>query len=277
MGGHNLKIRAAIQNITNTRFLDGTRGSSFTSIDCCEGSQITIEGCVIQRGVMTQNPFAIQFWEEAGRDTDFDLPPHATITRTVFVNYTPLVGSTFTAMVGTAKFMNPQLRVYASMTMDGCSSWGVPTGKVATASGPQGDPAGYLPHGDTHDFTPAVTNHTYLAEPPLLDFTPPTTHNHGRSYYHNAVADLDNPVRWRNMYDAQIDPGVDQIRISKSASAGTVVFTPTAFGCTQFKVSGAAQPDPRINPYGPTMSGRLAATWAIPMASNTGSTRRTML
>jgi Ca2+-binding RTX toxin-like protein len=63
--GHEIKSRAQVTEITNTRIFDNG-GSASYSIDAPNGGQLTVTGSTIQQGANSGNPAIIAFGEEGG-------------------------------------------------------------------------------------------------------------------------------------------------------------------------------------------------------------------
>jgi hypothetical protein len=61
--GHEIKSRAASNNITGNRIFDNS-GSASYSVDLPNGGGATVSGNVIEQGANTQNPFIIAYGEE---------------------------------------------------------------------------------------------------------------------------------------------------------------------------------------------------------------------
>ncbi len=62
--GHEIKSRAAVTVITNTRVVDGPTGTASYSIDAPNGGAVTIANAQIEQGPLSQNPNIIAFGEE---------------------------------------------------------------------------------------------------------------------------------------------------------------------------------------------------------------------
>lgn len=72
--GHEVKSRAAVTVINNTRIVDGAAGTSSYSIDLPQGGIATLSNDSIEQGPLGQNPIVISFGEEG------NLQPNSALT-----------------------------------------------------------------------------------------------------------------------------------------------------------------------------------------------------
>jgi Ca2+-binding RTX toxin-like protein len=135
--GHEIKSRAEVTEITNTRIFDNS-GSASYSIDLPNGGQATLSGNTIEQGPNSQNPNIVAYGEEGGVHANSSL----TMSNNTVLNDLGK-GALLWDASGTAA------------TVDGTKVWGVADGQMVSGSGA------------------SVTNTTHLASEPALDTSHP--------------------------------------------------------------------------------------------------------
>ena len=154
--GHEVKSRAASNNITGNRIFDNN-GSASYSIDLPNGGNATISGNQIEQGAFTQNP-AIFAWGEEGNTNGGMM----FITGNTVVNDDP---GGYGVLGGPASFTNNQDWNLANLGNV------VASGNMDLASRPVLDTAPI-------DFT---NTGTVTQPPPPLPPPPPIVHGHGHN------------------------------------------------------------------------------------------------
>jgi Ca2+-binding RTX toxin-like protein len=136
--GHEIKSRAEVTQITNTRIFDNS-GSASYSVDLPNGGQATLSGNTIEQGPNSSNPNIIAYGEEGGLHTNSGL----TLSANTVLNDLAGKGALLWDASGT------------SATIDQTKVWGLGASQLVSGSGA------------------TVTNSTYLASEPALDTSHP--------------------------------------------------------------------------------------------------------
>lgn len=135
--GHEIKSRAEVTEITNSRIYDNA-GSASYSIDLPNGGQAVISGNVIEQGPNSQNPNIVAYGEEGSLHAGSQLT---------------LTGNTVLNDLGKGAFLLDSSNTPA--TVDGNKVWAVADNQMVSGSGA------------------TVTNTTHLASEPGLDTSSP--------------------------------------------------------------------------------------------------------
>lgn len=255
--GHNLKSRAKRSLITNSRFGDAEHGSASCQIELPQGGIHTVQNCVLHKGPNAQQNGCLQ----VGAET----PGYIDDKR---VNKLTLIGNTYIMMLPPANHFGSGecITDFGQISLlDGSESTITSTNESFYLSGVA---AKYGNRKAVGKYT--ETGAMMLTVPPALDFSHPSTAVPSIPRLGFLNYTTDGGDTYFNMNYVQVDVGVDEIRIPRSASVGTLLSPGvSAFGNHLFSLFSAT--DIRINPFVSGTTAQIVAglpNLASPSAQN---------
>ena len=262
--GHMFKCRAAKTILNASNFLATSGGQASCAMDLCNAGVVTITNCNVQKDVMAQNPFAIQYCSER----DFGVPGASYLD--VFPweqNSLTMTGGNIDVMtMGGANYGSPAAIAYFRC-QDPYGAW-MPV-PVANGVSMWLNPAATRtyamvgPGNTTQDTTAA---HQVVETNPAtraLPFVPTTA----RPFLAGTLPVM-GPFRYTTEWGGSIYPnfesvqhlqGANDYQISHGAAVGTVIDTLNATGCPYYELNGPAT---QVNPFG------AGTTWSIVTSSS---------
>ena len=259
--GHDLKIRARKSEVSFNVIMDSERGSASNQIDFPSGGVHYVHDNYIQKGPNAEAGPAIKFCEEGGPNGTQDRINILTVTNNVFSLEVPN-GNVFRPVCAVSHYGNYATNIDGSASvviMDGNQIY-----KESEAIVIQNVSQYYLP-------TSADTNTTFLTSPPVASFANPDTGGSTSQRPGFPNYNWDNQSAPGTTYpyftNVQIDPGLDDIRISRSigvgqdaigvsgVGGGVLITTMSATGNNLFKEISVS--DARVNPFA------TVATWTL--------------